>query len=64
MGHSRPRYNKQIQDQLDARRRGKRKASDDSGTAGNVEIIIQITAKEKARLRALRDLDEKARLSE
>jgi hypothetical protein len=58
MGHSRPRFNKQRQEQLDARRKGKRKAEDDSGVAGNAEILVAKTADEKARERELKLLQE------
>lgn len=57
MGHSRPRYNKSRQEQMDARRAGKRKAENQDEVAGDTEIIIPKTAAEKARERAARELE-------
>lgn len=54
MGHSRPRFNKQREEQLQARRHGKRRQDDESGAAGSEEIIVPKTAEEKAREQELK----------
>lgn len=61
MGHLRPRHNKARQEQLDARRAGKRKAENQDEVAGDTEIIIPRTAADKARDRALRDAEAQVR---
>lgn len=57
MGHLRPRYNKARQEQMDARRAGKRKAENQDEVAGDTEVMIPRTAAEKARDRAARELE-------
>lgn len=58
MGHSRPRYNKQREEQMRLRREGKRKEVDhaDSGVA---EIIIPKTKEEKEADRRLKELQQR-----
>jgi hypothetical protein len=57
MGHLRPRFNKARQEQMDARRAGKRKAENQDEVDGEAEIIIQRTAAEKSRDKAARELE-------
>lgn len=55
MGHLRPRFNKARQEQMDARRAGKRKAENQDEVDGEAEIIIPRTAAEKDK--AARELE-------
>ena len=62
MGHTRPRFNKAREEQLQARRDGKKKAREQHEqheNAGDAEIIIPRTAAEKAQARELRDMQER-----
>lgn len=66
MGNLRPRYNKAREEQMQARRAGKRKAVDqeDGGSGGhldqsNAEVIIPKTAAEKAKAREQRLAEER-----
>lgn len=55
MGHSRPRHNKQREEQMRLRREGKRKDVDQS-VPSNAEIIIPKTKEEKEADRLLKEL--------
>ena len=55
MGHLRPRFNKDRQEQMDARRAVKRKAENQDEVDGEAEIIIPRTAAEKDK--AARELE-------
>lgn len=66
MGHLRPRYNKARQEQLDARRQGRKKghATEESapdGLGSNADVLVPKTAAEKAKERELRKLQEEVR---
>ena len=61
MGHTRPRFNKAREEQLQARREGKKKArvqDEQPENAGDAEIIIPRTAAEKARAKEQREIQE------
>ena len=61
MGHTRPRFNKAREEQLQARREGKKKArvqDEQPENAGDAEIIIPRTAAEKAKAREQREIQE------
>lgn len=59
MGHSRPRFNKQREEQMRLRREGKRKEVVDHADSGAAEIIIPKTKEEKEAERLLKELQQR-----